>query len=120
MGPVISITGLYILPMPYKPLHIYYRRVQSKSICPCCQCSQADRDNTGAIGYLAFMLSFGEGSTFTPEFLKPKSLRCSQLGRPWSWSGDGRASEAGLELKKAGLAGRFPGLCRLPCTIRIE
>lgn len=47
----------------------------------------ADYDHSGAINWQEFVQSFqgGGGRRFIPEFLKPKSMRCSMLGAPWEW-----------------------------------
>ncbi|GMH39238.1 hypothetical protein BSKO_07136 [Bryopsis sp. KO-2023] len=47
----------------------------------------ADLDWDGAVNYEDFLRSFGgkSGQRFIPEFLKPKSMRCSQNGHPWEW-----------------------------------
>lgn len=57
---------------------------------------QADWDYSQGISYEEFLRSFSDnsGRRFMPEFMKPKTMRCSTIGAPWEWRsprGTGRA-----------------------------
>mmetsp|Transcript_8169 Transcript_8169/g.20850 ORF Transcript_8169/g.20850 Transcript_8169/m.20850 type:complete len:496 (+) Transcript_8169:291-1778(+) len=56
----------------------------------------ADLDHSGAINWAEFVRSFQGGARkrFIPEFLKPKSMRCSMLGAPWEWVVDPESVDA--------------------------
>lgn len=56
----------------------------------------ADLDHSGAINWAEFVRSFQGGARkrFIPEFLKPKSMRCSMLGAPWEWVVDPEAVDS--------------------------
>ncbi|KAK9823674.1 hypothetical protein WJX72_004576 [[Myrmecia] bisecta] len=71
---------------------------------------QADRDADGAIDYKEFMQSFGEGARFIPEFLKPKSLRCSQMGKPWTWETPDDKVPVGVSKHAAARASPVPSM----------
>lgn len=51
---------------------------------------------TGEVDYNALLSALaGEGERrFTLEFLKPKSMRCSTLGRPWEWTAPRSTTDA--------------------------
>ena len=60
---------------------------------------EVNKDKSGDVLYSDFLAGFkgkGEGkNTFTlPEFLKPKTLRRSQSGHPWSWTVEDKESKA--------------------------
>ena len=49
---------------------------------------EVNKDESGDVLYSDFLKGFkGSAKTYTiPEFLKPKGLRRSQSGHPWSWT----------------------------------
>ncbi|QDZ20987.1 hypothetical protein A3770_04p35050 [Chloropicon primus] len=51
---------------------------------------EVKKDNSGSVLYLDFLKGFkgnkGQDNFTLPEFLKPKTLRRSQSGHPWSWT----------------------------------
>jgi Ca2+-binding EF-hand superfamily protein len=46
-------------------------------------CAEVSKDKSGNILYSDFLNGFRHG---IPEFLKPKTLRRSQSGHPWTWT----------------------------------
>ena len=47
--------------------------------------AQADKEGCGRVEWRGFMLDFGCGTQCMPEFIKPRYLRQSLLGRIWQW-----------------------------------
>ena len=58
---------------------------------------EVNKTKDGKVMYLDFLKGFkgnsGEDTFTLPEFLKPKTLRRSQSGHPWSWTVEDKGGE---------------------------